>query len=331
MVPPDTSTSGDKVQRVGTRRGHAWEQLDLPRHARGGILLSLGNTAPLMSRRQVIVIHDAGVFSTPEAYSWSFRAWYKWLQTLLVRSGIQVVTVSAFSRAEIIRYLGGHADRVAVIGEGADHMNRIVADPGVLASAGLMPGRFVLAVGNLAAHKNLAALGELARVLAARDMTLVIAGGLPAGAFKDDGDVLLPRPARYVGRVGDGALKALYQAAACFVFPSRYEGFGLPAVEAMACDCPVVAADIPALRETCGKAALYGGPGSPQDIAFQVCRVLDEDGLAHRLRQAGTEQVSQYTWDRAAWALNRVIAALPPASRSLAGYGPEETPACVSR
>jgi hypothetical protein len=75
LVPRNVPCSDDKIQQVGSRHGQAWEQIDLPRYAKRGILLNLGNTAPLMSRRQVVVIHDAGVFANPEAYSWHFRMW----------------------------------------------------------------------------------------------------------------------------------------------------------------------------------------------------------------------------------------------------------------
>jgi len=155
-------------------------------------------------------------------------------------------------------------------------------------------------VGNLAAHKNLAALSELAGRLAGRGVSLVITGGLATGAFPKARLDALPQPACYVGRVSDGALKALYERAACLVFPSRYEGFGLPAVEAMACGCPVVASRIPALQETCGDAALYVDPSSPADIARQVCRLLDDPALDQAMRAAAREWVRAFTWARAA-------------------------------
>jgi glycosyltransferase involved in cell wall biosynthesis len=309
LAPPGARVDVGAVRLVGRRRGHVWEQLELPRHAAGGVLVNLGNTAPLRASPQVVVVHDGGVFATPEAYSWKFRLFYRLLQRALVRSGAAVVAVSEFARAEICRHLGAEPGRVAVIGEGADHMHRIVADPAILARAGLVPGQFVLVVGNLAAHKNLAALGVLARALADRGMTLAVAGGLPAAAFRAQGNGALPQPARYLGRIDDKELKALYETAACFVFPSRYEGFGLPAVEAMACGCLVVAADIPALRETCGEAAIYCDPASPQDIARTVCRVLDEPALAARARSAAPARLAEHTWDRAARRLDEAVAA----------------------
>jgi glycosyltransferase involved in cell wall biosynthesis len=305
ITPARVSPTGRSIQPVGRLHGHLWEQLELPRYARDGILVNLCNAAPIQCKNQLVVIHDTGIFSFPVGYSWQYRAWYAFMQRNLVRSGARIATVSEFSKNEIIRQLGASPEQVTVVSEGANHISRILPDPSVLASHGLVPGRFVLAVGSLAPHKNLTALGHLARLLAARDMTLAITGGLRVEVFRSSG---LPEPARYPGRVGDEELKALYESAACFVFPSLYEGFGLPAVEAMTCGCPVAAADIAALRETCGEAAIYFNPKSPDDVARQVLRVLDDVGLSDRLRRSGTERAAKYTWDRSACLLEGVIA-----------------------
>jgi glycosyltransferase involved in cell wall biosynthesis len=283
---------------VGRHRGNLWEQHDLPAHAAGGVLVNLGNTAPLRLRSQLVVIHDAGVFATPEAYSWKFRLWYRFLQKQLLRRGAGVVTVSDFARRELTRCLGANPHDISVVSEGADHMHGIAADHGVRQR--FPAGPFALVVGNLAAHKNLGALSELARRLADRRVNLVITGALAAGAFRAADRAALPQPACTIGRVSDAELKALYEAAACLVFPSRYEGFGLPAVEAMACGCPVAASRIPALRETCGDAAQYFDPASPADIADRVCALLDDKALTAELRAAGRARVGQFTWDRAA-------------------------------
>nr|WP_321983140.1 glycosyltransferase family 1 protein [uncultured Lichenicoccus sp.] len=283
---------------VGKRQGQIWEQLELPAHAKPGVLINLGNTGPLRNRPQLVVIHDAGVFSTPEAYSWKFRAWYRFAHRRLVRGRSRIVTVSDFARDEICRNLHVGRDEVEVISEGADHMHAIQADPPILRT--LPPGRFVLVVGNLAAHKNLSALSDLARMLAARKVSLVITGGLATGAFQQASRQDLPQPACYLGRVSDGELKALYQAAACLVFPSRYEGFGLPALEAMAVGCPVAASRIPALQEACGDAAHYFDPSSPQDIAREVGTLLDDHELEQRLRGAALQRAQPFTWTRAA-------------------------------
>lgn len=120
---PGTVYQRLQLREVGRTSGHLWEQTELPNAARGGVLLSLGNTAPMLAgQRQVVVIHDAGVFDTPESYSLRFRAWYKALQHCLVRAGAIVVTVSEFSRDRIVARLGLDPAHVAVMYEGADHI-----------------------------------------------------------------------------------------------------------------------------------------------------------------------------------------------------------------
>ncbi len=307
LVPTGGAAWHRRTREIGHLQGQAWEQRELPRAARDGFLVNLGNTAPLLGHRQLVVIHDAGVFSMPDAYSWKFRTWYKFMQAWLVRRKVPIVAVSEFSRAEIIRHLHAPPAQVAVMTEGADHALRLKPDIGILQKHGFRHGEFVLAVGTLAAHKNLTALDAVARHLASRNIPLVIAGSLGGGAFQSNGAAGLPQPACYIGRVTDEELRALYEHAGCFVFPSRYEGFGLPAVEAMACGCPVVAADIPALRETCGTAAQYADPTRPEAIAARTLECLDDPALNARLRQAGLARTQTMTWDRAAAMLIAII------------------------
>jgi hypothetical protein len=158
LAPPGAPAefAGLPVERIGRRSGQAWEQFDLPGALAGQHLLNLGNTAPLrVGGAQTVVIHDAGVFDTPESYSFAFRAWYRALHWTLPRRGARIVTVSEFSRARLSLNLGLPAARIGVMAEGGEHALRDAAEPDVLARHGLEPGRFVLAVGTRAAHKNL--------------------------------------------------------------------------------------------------------------------------------------------------------------------------------
>ncbi len=307
LVPGRSAVVRAGSAEDGRHGGHLWEQLELPRLARNGYLINLGNTAPLLVRRQLVVIHDTGVFSTPEVYSWKFRTWYKLMQHALALRRTHLVTVSEFSRQEIARHLGISPQSISVIPEGADHMDRIAPDNMVLSTHRLRPRQFVLIVGSLASHKNLASLNALAKMLTALELPLVIPGRLGSAAFQSAGTQFLPAPAKYIGRVTDQELKALYAGAACFVFPSIYEGFGLPLVEAMACGCPAIAADIPALREAGGTAALYCNPRNPDDIASQVTQLLQNDALRTRLKEDGLRRAHNMTWQSAAESLATII------------------------
>lgn len=294
------------LREVGSLRGHLWEQAELASAARDGVLINLANTAPVLAgRQQVVVIHDVGIFDMPESYSLRFRTWYKTLLRGLVRGGAHVVTVSNFSRARIAARLGLDSDRIAVMHEGAEHVLRVDPDPMTLERYGLQRGQFVLVVGSRVAHKNLASLSEAAAMLARRGMTVAVAGG-------SDRDVFGKLPAtcfaeRRLGRVSDGELRALYEGAVCLLFPSRYEGFGLPPIEAMACGCPVLAGWGGAVEEICTDHALYFDGSEPRSIIDALGRLLDEPGLAEEMRLRGRVHAASLNWGASARMLGTIV------------------------
>ncbi len=295
-----------QLRQVGKTHGHLWEQTELPAAARGGVLVNLGNTGPLLSgRRQVVVIHDASVFDTPESYSLRFRVWYKALQRGLVLAGAHIVTVSQFSRQRIVARLGLDPANVAVIYEGADHILRVAPDAGTLDRHGLLPRKFALVVASRAAHKNIEALREAAVMLERRGLVIAIAGGSNADVFRDVSG--LGFAARRLGRVSDAELRVLYENATCLLFPSRYEGFGLPPVEAMACGCPVLAARGPAVEEICADGALYFDGDDRRPIIEMLELLLDEDGFAGQLCDRGRARAATLSWEASARALGAVL------------------------
>lgn len=283
------------LRHAGTGAGQSWEQRVLPRAAGGAMLLNMGNTAPILAgRHQAVLIHDAGAFDTPGSYSLTFRSWYRLLHRLLVLRGARVITVSEFSRARLAHWLRLDPGRIGVITEGAEHILRPAADDAVLARNQLRPGGYALAVGTGAAHKNLDLLAAAASWLKARGQVVAAAGARDGAVFSA---TAAAAPLVALGRVSDGELRALYQHASCLLFPSRYEGFGLPPLEAMACGCPVVAARAASVPEVCGEAALWFDPAAPASL---VAALEQLPAAADRLRGAGLARAATFTWRRAA-------------------------------
>jgi glycosyltransferase involved in cell wall biosynthesis len=286
---------------------HVWEQVALPWATRDGWLLNLAGAAPALAQRQICVIHDAAVFDHPEAYRPAFVRWYRFLFRWLARHGAQLLTVSAFSQQRLAAALGVDASRIAVVPNGADHLDQVRPEVACLERLGLERGRFLLAVGSANPTKNLPRLVRAyARSGLAQGVKLVLAGGTRPQVFAATDEADAPG-VLHVGVLGDAQLKALYGAALGLVFPSLYEGFGLPPLEAMACGCPVAAAKAASLPEVCGDAALYFDPRAEDDIADALSRLQADAPLRERLRAAGRERAAAFTWRASAARLLQLV------------------------
>jgi glycosyltransferase involved in cell wall biosynthesis len=281
---------------IGKRSGHIWEQLELSRYAHNSVLLNLCGPAPIFRRNQVAIIHDAVPFACENEFSWAFRTWYKTMFKSLCANSRELITVSDFSKEELSHYCGVDEKRFSVAHLGIDHFNRLEADLKILERNSLFDKKYVLAVGSLSPRKNFLRLIEAIEKLDDTPVELVVAGGVNSKVFSGI-DLKTNDKIRYVGRVSDEELKALYLNALCFAFPSLYEGFGLPPVEAMSCGCPVIAADTSSIPEVCGEAVLYCDPKDADDIADKIRSLQSDDCLRKRLILKGTERASLFTWD----------------------------------
>lgn len=288
------------------RLGHAWEQGVLPvRAARAGAtLLCPANLAPLAARDTVVVLHDVAPLREPAWYSPGYVRVQRLLLPRIAARARHVIVPSAFARAEVADLLGVPAARMTVVGGGVDERFCPQADADAARGALGLPERYVLTVAGRSARKNLLALAPAAASLRAAGLTLLVAGGdRPqfAGAAAVPG-------ARDLGPVDDALLPGLYAGAAAFVLPSRYEGFGLPCLEAMASGTPVVAARAGALPEVCGDGALYADPDDPDGFAAALAEAIGP--ASARLRAAGMERARGRTWAAAAQGVDAVLCTL---------------------
>lgn len=285
----------------GRRRGYLWEQVDLARHTPEACLLSLCNLGPVLRAAQAVMMHDAQVFDLPQNFSPRFRRAYQLIQPRLARRAHHVFTVSHYSRARLEARGVVPRGKAKVIANGADHLDMVRAEPGILDRHGLEPRGFFLTVGSQSPHKNLSCLIDAATMRLVGSAPLVVVGGASKHIFST---TQMPRPLAsaplMLGRVSDPELKTLYRNALAFALPSRAEGFGLPALEAMREGCPVLAANAGALPETCGPAARLLDPDRAEDWCTAMQAIEASATMRQELAQRGEEHAARFTWLRAA-------------------------------
>lgn len=290
---------------------HAWEQIALPWAARGGLLLNLSGSAPWWAAAQVCSFHDAAVFDVPSAYTPGFKAWYRALFAHAARTARRVLTVSEFSRGRLAAHLPLAREAIGLVPNAASHLASIREEPSVLQRLSLQPQRFVLAVASANRAKNLPLLCAAFRQLPQElGLELLIVGGRNRQVFSvgEDADEAAAADAghpgiKHAGHVTDGELKALYAHAMLLAFPSSYEGFGLPPLEAMACGCPVVVSRAGALPEVCANAARYVEPGSEHSLAHEMEHLARHPQERDRLRQLGLQNAARFSWRHSAQCL----------------------------
>ena len=298
---------------VNARNRVQWvlgEQTLLPRlAARAGVDLvhSLASTAPVWGRfRRVVTVHDLIYARFPEAHAGIRDKGMKVLVPWAARRSDRVIVDSQSTRSDLIELSGVRAERIDVVPLGLGTVRRELPLPEreVRARFDLGERRVVLSLSAKRPHKNLLALiGALAR-LSPESRPVLVLPGYPtahesdlrqrARALDIDGDV------RFPAWVSVEELEGLWALAQAFVFPSLYEGFGLPVLEAMARGVPVACSNVSSLPEVAGDAALLFDPHEESAIASALQRLLDEPALAESLRARGLLRAQEFTWERTA-------------------------------
>jgi glycosyltransferase involved in cell wall biosynthesis len=279
-----------------------WAKFQAPRHLRVHQVEALHSTAgSLISRprgvREVVTLHDLAVLRHPERFrSWQAASGRRRLKK--VRAADQVICISRFTAEEAMTLLNLPASRFIVVHNGCEfHPSEPVpseAEPEVT-----LPTEYFLFVGSLEPGKNLALLKEVYALSQSRKLRLpplVIVGARWEGVGHEGPP---PKDWHYLGRLADEVLVYLYRHAIGLVFPSKYEGFGLPVVEAMALGCPVICSPVASLPEVGGAAALFSDM-TPEAYLKCMRQVSCEGGLRSELIEKGLAQAANFSWKRCA-------------------------------
>ncbi len=294
---------------VGARRRTEWvrgEQQLLPRlaaKAKVELVHSLGNTAPAWGRfRRVVTIHDLIHRIHPEAHFGNISTAMKWLVRIAIHRSDRVIVPSVNTRTDLIRLGGVSEDLIDVVPQG-------VAPPPAIPETTIAETRnrfhlrdlpVVLSASAKRPHKNLPRLLEALALLPSERRPMLVLPGYPTPHEEE-----LRRQAkaldiedrtRFLGWISEQELEGLYATASAFVFPSLYEGFGLPVLEAMIRGVPVACSDGGSLGEVAGDAAKLFDPQVPAEIAAAIEALLSDPAEAQRLREAGLSRAKRYTW-----------------------------------
>jgi glycosyltransferase involved in cell wall biosynthesis len=294
---------GDRVRIVRPRhslrgfRGHLWEQFLLPfLVSKNEVLWSPANSGPLVVSNQIATIQDLSPLEHPEWFRADFAAWYRLLLPILAKRVRQVLVSSQYVKRMIEARLG--VKNVIVTSAGVDGN---FFHPNALQDKYDLPERYILFLGSLEPRKNLPALlSAWNRISKDFANTWLIIAGDTGQVFHN---VRLPsytERAWFLGYIPEAHLPGLYAGATLFVLPSLEEGFGLPALEAMACRTPVITSNAGALPEIVGDAALLVNPKCVDEIGEAMRSLLLSESLRSDFEQKGLEHVRRFSWERSA-------------------------------
>lgn len=261
-IPPNCKAptlNNIKVRKIGKHKDILWEQLDLAFYAKKYhlLLLNFCNVAPILYPG-IVCIHDMNVRENPQFYSMRFRWWYFFVYFFMIKKAERIVTVSEYSKKEILKYYRYCANYIHVIPNSWQHLDRIKSDKKVLDKFDLIEGEYYFSLGSLELNKNLKWITETAKKNP--DYIFAIAGKSIQRVSGDKGVVEKADNVKLLGYVSDSEMKMLMKSCRAFLFPSLHEGFGIPPLEALSQGADVIISGLSSLPEIFEDAAQYIDP-----------------------------------------------------------------------
>ncbi len=341
-----------RFPRLWTHVALSWETLT----SAPDLLFVPSHVLPLIHPRcSVVTVHDLGFHYYPEAHTLFQNAYLRWSTRHNARTATLVLADSLATQRDLIRYYGLPADKISVVYPGRDETLAPVTAPSELAAVRArydLQQPYLLYVGTLHPRKNLVRLVQAFGQLLSQPATgpanpILVLAGQKGWLYHEISDEMrrlgLQGRVRLTGYLPDNDLAALLSGAVAFVFPSLYEGFGLPVLEAMACGTPVVCSQCSSLPEVAGDAALLVDPLDLEAITAALVRIVGDESLRRELVQRGFQQAQQFSWRRCAQEAlaaleeayrrcsrlvgpgSSVAASSQPRSRAREGSGPRES------
>lgn len=293
---------------IGKHTGYYWEQLELPLYLKrydSPKLVNFCSVAPLLYGNNYVAVHDITWVRYPETYSRAFCTVYNFMIPRLCRRAKKLITVSEFSKHEISSYYNIPEDKFSVIYNAVNDMFRPIEDEK------LRNENYFLAVSSVKANKNFESVFKAFEIVLESNpnLRLYIVGDCNDKNFQTINiDQYKNNPSiKFLGRVSDEKLVKYYSNAQGFVFPSLYEGFGIPVLEAQACDCPVISSSAASMPEVLQDSALFCEPMDSYGFAGQMCRLAEDESLRLSMIDKGKMNVRRFSWEDSAEKLIKML------------------------
>lgn len=294
-----------EIEKIGNLTSHLWEQIELPlyirKHYKNAIVVNFTGLGSLLHPKSICTIHDLSFLENPSWFSKSYYYLYKILTPIIARKALKIITVSEFSKMEIVNKLKVNPQKITVISNAVSE--RLINTENQESKS----EKFLLSVSSIDPRKNQIRLIEAFNLLTDENLKLYIIGkknkvfGKHTIIEKDNPKII------FTGYLSDSELFYYYKNATAFIYPSLYEGFGIPNLEAMMNNCPVITSAIPPHLEVCKDAALYFDPENPSDIADKISIVIENESVRERLVAAGRKRVKLFSWEKSAQNLIKVL------------------------
>jgi glycosyltransferase involved in cell wall biosynthesis len=266
---------------------------------KGELLFEPANIAPIFvpkNKKLVVTLHDIAFITHPDSFSKVFRKYYQYIIPKVIKRANKIITVSNFTKFEILKYYPFAKNKIEVIYLGVDKKFRVLD---------IEKQNYILYVGSINKRKNFISVLKAFMQLDI-DYKLIMVGNFHENFSLNEESKYIIKKAKKSNKIefreniSDEELIKLYNLSKLFIYPSFYEGFGLPIVEAMACGTPVITSNVSSLPEVGGDAVVYVDPNDIEDIKEKIIIVLNDEDLQKQMIQKGLKRAKEFTWEKSA-------------------------------